>query len=249
MNLSNSLKMRRLFTLLLTALFGVTAFSQSVEEQKKKIASIKKSSNYIYAEVTTTSQQQAIDLATDMLHNNVNEWAAKKKKFAGSTKIVTTNTNYTIEQITMPRANMYRAFMYVKKSDIIPADNVEVRDTPVEVATAKESKPKEAKVTPISNSNRDYVVSQLLLIKNTGQLSAKLKELETTGKIIEYDNMKGLNEKNRNKAEYIMVVFNKEGNVEAILSEGENRVNLLTSAPDQLTNYKGRGAIGVKVRM
>jgi hypothetical protein len=61
--------------------------------------------------------------------------------------------------------------------------------------------------------------------------------------------MRGLNEKNRNKAEYIMVVFNKEGNVEAILSEGENRVNLLTSAPDQLTNYKGRGAIGVKVRM
>ncbi len=238
---------RRLLTLLLTALVGVAAFSQSVEEQKKKIASIKKSSNYIYAEVTTTSQQQAIDLATDMLHNNVNEWAAKKKKFAGSTKIVTKNTNYTVEQITMPRANMYRAFMYVKKSDIFPADNVEVRDTPVEVATAKETKPKEAKVTPISDSNRDFVVSQLLPIKNTGQLSAKLKELKTAGKIVEYDNLRGL--KDKNKTEYIMVVFNKEGNVEAILSEGENRVNLLTSAPDQLTNYKGRGAIGVKVKM
>lgn len=239
--------MRRLLTLLLTVLVGMAAFSQSVEEQKKKIASIKKSSNYIYAEVTTTSQQQAIDLATDMLHNNVNEWAAKKKKFAGSTKIVTKNTNYTVEQITMPRANMYRAFMYVKKSDIIPADNVEVRDTPVEVATARETKPKKAKVTPINDSNRDFVVSQLLPIKNTGQLSAKLKELKAAGKIAEYDNLRGL--KDKNKAEYIMVVFNKEGNVETILSEGENRVNLLTSAPDQLTNYKGRGAIGVKVKM
>ncbi|MBP1541111.1 MAG: hypothetical protein ILA25_02950 [Prevotella sp.] len=239
--------MKRTFILILTALVGITVFSQSVEEQKKKIAAIKKSSSYIYAEVTTTSQQQAIDLATDMLHNNVNEWAAKKKKFAGSSKIVTTNTNYSIEQITMPRANMYRAFMYVKKSDIIPADNVEVRDTPVEVSTAKDSKPKEAKVTPISNSNRDYVVSQLLPVKNTGQLSAKLKDLRASGKIVEYDNLRGL--KGKNMAEYIMVVFNKEGNVEAILSEGENRVNLLTSAPDQLTNYKGRGAIGVKVKM
>ena len=48
-------------------------------------------------------------------------------------------------------------------------------------------------------------------------------------------------------AEYIMVVFNKEGNVEAVLSEGENRINLSSGNPDQLTNYKGRGAIGVKV--
>lgn len=147
----------------------------------------------------------------------------------------------------MPRANMYRAFMYVKKSDIIPADNVVVRDTPVEVAAASDSKPKEAKVTPISDSNRDYVVSQLLPINNTGQLSAKLEELKTNDKIVEYANLKGL--KDKNKAEYIMVVFNKEGNIEAILSEGENRINLQTSAPDQLTNYKGRGAIGVKVKM
>ena len=233
--------------LLLTAFVVVAAFSQSVEEQKKKIASIKKSSDYIYAEVTTTDQQQAIDLATDLLHNNVNEWAAKKKAFAGSSKIITINTSYTIEQLTMPRANMYRAFMYVKKSDIIPADNVVVRDTPVEVAAASDSKPKEAKVTPISDSNRDYVVSQLLPINNTGQLSAKLEELKTNDKIVEYANLKGL--KDKNKAEYIMVVFNKEGNIEAILSEGENRINLQTSAPDQLTNYKGRGAIGVKVKM
>ena len=102
-------------------------------------------------------------------------------------------------------------------------------------------------MAPISNSNRDAVVGELLPIKNTGRLSAKLKELKANGKIVEYDNLRGL--KDKNKAEYIMVVFNREGNVEAILSEGENRINLLTSAPDQLTNYKGRGAIGVKVKM
>ena len=239
--------MKKILILLLLTLCSMTALSQTIEEQKKKIASIKKSNSYIYAEVTTTDQQQAIDLATDLLHKNVNEWAAKQKKFAGSNKIVTRNTNYTVEQITMPRANMYRAFMYVKKSDVIPADNVEVRNTPAEVAEANASKPKPATVAPISNNNRDAVVSELLPIKNTGRLSAKLKELKANGKIVEYDNLRGL--KDKNKAEYIMVVFNREGNVEAILSEGENRINLLTSAPDQLTNYKGRGAIGVKVKM
>lgn len=237
--------MRRTIILLLAILVGTTAFSQNVDDQKKKIASIKKSSSYIYAEVTTTDQQQAIDLAIDMLHKNINEWAAKEKKFAGSAKIITVNTNYDVEQITMPRANMFRAFMYVKKSDIIPADNVEVRDTPTEVASSKSTEPKAATITPISDSTRDAVVSELLTIKNTGQLSEKLKELKADGKVSEYDNLRGL--KNKNMAEYIMVVFNKEGNVEAVLSEGENRINLSSGNPDQLTNYKGRGAIGVKV--
>ena len=237
--------MRKTIILLLAILVGTTAFSQNVDDQKKKIASIKKSSSYIYAEVTTTDQQQAIDLAIDMLHKNINEWAAKEKKFAGSAKIITVNTNYDVEQITMPRANMFRAFMYVKKSDIIPADNVEVRDTPTEVASSKSTEPKAATITPISDSTRDAVVSELLTIKNTGQLSEKLKELKADGKVSEYDNLRGL--KNKNMAEYIMVVFNKEGNVEAVLSEGENRINLSSGNPDQLTNYKGRGAIGVKV--
>lgn len=236
--------MKKIQIFLLLALCSMTALSQTVEEQKKKIASIKKSSSYIYAEVTTTDQQQAIDLATDLLHQNVNEWAAKQKKFAGSAKIVTLNTNYAVDQITMPRANMFRAFMYVKKSDIIPAENVEVRQTPAEVV-AKAPKPKAATVSPIGNSIRDAVTSELLTIRNTGQLSTKLKELKADGKIVEYDNLRGL--KGKNMAEYIMVVFNKEGNIEAILSEGENRTNLSTGDIDQLTNYKGRGAIGVKV--
>lgn len=237
--------MRRTIILLLAILVGTTAFSQNVDDQKKIIASIKKSNSYIYAEVTTTDQQQAIDLATDILHKNINEWAAKEKKFAGSAKIITVNTNYDVEQITMPRANMFRAFMYIKKSDIIPANNVEVRDTPTEVTASNSTKPKAVTTTPISKSTRDAVVSDLLVIKNTGQLSAKLKELKTNGKVSEYDNLRGL--KDKNMAEYIMVVFNKEGNVEAVLSEGESRTNLSTGSLDQLSNYKGRGAIGVKV--
>lgn len=236
--------MKKIQILLLLTLCSMTALSQTIEEQKKKIASIKKSNSYIYAEVTTTDQQQAVDLATDLLHKNVNEWAAKQKKFAGSAKIVTLNTNYAVDQITMPRANMFRAFMYVKKSDIIPAENVEVRQTPAEVV-AKAPKPKAATVSPIGNSIRDAVTSELLTIRNTSQLSEKLKQLKANGKVQEYANLRGL--KGKNQAEYIMVIFNKEGNIEALLSEGENRTNLSTGKTDQLTNYKGRGAIGVKV--
>lgn len=237
--------MKKLLFLLIACVIGIAAFAQSIDDQKKKIASIKKSNSYIYAEVTTTDRQQAIDLATDMLNNNINEWAAKKKKFAGSNKIVTRNTNYSVEQITMPRANMYRAFLYVKKTDIIPADNVEVRTTPAEVANTN-NKAKASTSTYDNSTPRGRVINKLLTVQNTGQMSKVLKELKASGDITAYDNLKGL--QGKTLSEYIMVIFNKDGVVEAVLSEGENRTNLKTGQIDPMSNYKGRGAIGVKVK-
>ncbi len=219
--------------------------AQNMEEQKKQIANIKKSDAYIYAEVTTTDQQQAVDLATEMLHNNINEWVSKKKKFAGSNKVITRNKNFSIEKITMPRANMYRAFMYVKKTDIIPANNVEVMEKNKKTTPSVQQKLiKPAIVEPIK-TNRDIVIQSLLKVQNTGQLSTLLKDLKNSNKIREYNNLRGL--KDKNIAEYIMIVFNKNGIIEAILSEGAERKNLKTGATDLLANYKGCGAIGVKV--
>jgi hypothetical protein len=43
-------------------------------------------------------------------------------------------------------------------------------------------------------------------------------------------------------------VFSKEGKICAVLSQGPERINLKTKQPDQVTNYKGNGAIGVKIK-
>lgn len=231
--------MKKIMMVLVAAIVVMTVSAQSIEEQKKKIADIKKNSSYIYAEITTTDQQQAIDLATDMLNQNVNEWVTKQKKFAGANKIITINTNYTVEQITMPRANMFRAFMYIKKSDILPAENVEVKNAPTEIASAVPAKAVKTPVAPQS-----FVATELIKLENTGQLSEKLKELKASGKVSEYSNLRGL--QGKNLSEYMMVVFNKDGVIEAVLSEGDSRTNIKTGALDQLSNYKGRGAIGVK---
>lgn len=237
--------MKKLLTLLFAFLTMSVVPAQNMEEQKKQIANIKKSDAYIYAEVTTTDQQQAVDLATEMLHNNINEWVSKKKKFAGSNKVITRNKNFSIEKITMPRANMYRAFMYVKKTDIIPANNVEVMEKNKKTTPSVQQKLiKPAIVEPIK-TNRDIVIQSLLKVQNTGQLSTLLKDLKNSNKIREYNNLRGL--KDKNIAEYIMIVFNKNGIIEAILSEGAERKNLKTGATDLLANYKGCGAIGVKV--
>lgn len=118
---------------------------KTTDEKKKEINVIKKSADYIYAEATMADQQAAMDLAKEILYNNVNEWVAKQKKFAGLDKVVTANTNYTIEDVTLPRGNWFRAFMYVRKKDIIPVENATVSEVGNQ-GTAKTAKSVESSI-------------------------------------------------------------------------------------------------------
>lgn len=213
---------------------------KTTDEKKKEINVIKKNSDYIYAEATMADQQAAIDLAKEILYNNVNEWVAKQKKFAGSDKVVTANTNYTIEDVTLPRGNWFRAFMYVRKKDIIPVENATVSEV-VNQDTEQTAKPVEPNIPGLEDPQME---KQFLAVENTEQLSTLLKQLKTEGKIIEFNKYNSLNNPN----EYVVFVFSKEGKICAVLSQGPERINLKTKQPDQVTNYKGNGAIGVKIK-
>ena len=64
------MRIRNLFTacLLLPALAISAQTSSNVEEKKKEINSIKKNSQYIYAEATAATEQEAKDLAEELLY-------------------------------------------------------------------------------------------------------------------------------------------------------------------------------------
>ena len=221
----------------------LSAFSQqTVDEKKKEINSIKKNSDYIYAEATMADQQAAVDLAKEILYQNVNEWVAKQKKFANSSNVITVNTNYSVEDMTLPRGNWFRAFMYVKKSDIIPAGNVTVMSLPQSGPKVenKQVEPMEVKPTTLDEALK----SQLLECTNTGQLSTLLKNLKAEGKVVDYQKLNSIIHPN----DYIVVIFSKEGVIQAVLSDGVERTNLKTGLSDKIANYKGNGAIGIKVK-
>ena len=226
------------------ALFScIPTFSQkTIEEKKTEINAIKKSSDYIYAETTMPDQEAAINLATEILYQNVNEWVAKQKKFAGASKVITINTNYSIDNMTLPRGNWFRAFMYVKKTDIIPAGNVTVMKVVQKEPETVEVTPSDPEIKP--ESPEDIIKKQLLECENTGQMSTLLKNLKAEGKITDYQKLNTITSPN----EYIIAIFSKEGVIRAILSEGAERTNLKTGQPDQISNYKGNGAIGIKIK-
>lgn len=226
------------------ALFScIPTFSQkTIEEKKTEINAIKKSSDYIYAETTMPDQEAAINLATEILYQNVNEWVAKQKKFAGASKVITINTNYSIDNMTLPRGNWFRAFMYVKKTDIIPAGNVAVMKVVQKEPETVEVTPSDPEIKP--ESPEDIIKKQLQECENTGQMSTLLKNLKAEGKITDYQKLNTITSPN----EYIIAIFSKEGVIRAILSEGAERTNLKTGQPDQISNYKGNGAIGIKIK-
>lgn len=230
---------------LAVALFSCTSiFAQStVDEKKKEINAIKKNSDYIYAEATMADQQSAIDLAKEILYQNVNEWVAKQKKFAGASNVITVNTNYSVEDMTLPRGNWFRAFMYVKKSDIIPAGNVAVMKVVQKEPEAVEAAP--AEPVAKAESPEDIIKKQLLECQNIGQMSTLLKNLKAEGKIIDFQKLNAIT----SPEEYVIIIFSpRDSVIRAILSEGAERTNLKTGQPDQISNYKGNGAIGIKIK-
>lgn len=237
----------RIATYVVLMSVAVAAFAQDdVAQQKKEINAIKKSSDYIYGEATLESRQAAIDLAKDILHQNINQWVESQKKFAGANKVVTKNSNYSVEDVTLPRGSWYRAFMYVKKSDIIPVDNVEVMDAPVRGASQETARESGVAEVPSAESMglSEELLREFLKPANTGQLAVMLKEQKAKGTIQEYNKLSAIQAPDQ----YVMFVFSREGNIVAVLSAGVERRNLKTGKADSLDNYKGNGAIGVKIK-
>lgn len=261
----------------LTMAVGLPALAQQQQnaEEKKKINQIKKSNQYLYAEVTTEDKQKSIDLADEALDVEINKYVANEKKFRNATQYVARNTSSSWERITLKRGtNMYRAFVYVKKSDIFPADNVRSAKNPqtakvdnitfnspggtveaeratkpaqpakAEPAKAQSTAPKVASATTASTSRYDKVVERLKGLSKSSEIAPLVKRMKTEGLISDYNTYRSLPD----PSEYVLIVYNKEGAVEALLSDGIERTNLKTGAPDNVGNYKGRGAFGVKVK-
>ncbi|WP_143269889.1 hypothetical protein [Bacteroides sp. An269] len=226
--------------LVLQALTG--SYAQQTEEQKKEINKIKKSSLYLYAETTMPDKEEAMMTAIDMLKDEAQRWVSEKKKKQETDvdwEVVMTNVTQSYNKIELPRGNMYRAFAYVKKSDIITGKNVIVSDVEM-----PDSEVEEITEDPASQpAEQPEAIKRLLALKMYDEVPACVETLKKEGLITEYNRYASLS----NPDDYVLIIYNRAGEVEAILSEGAERINMRTLQADGVANYKGRGAIGVKL--
>lgn len=205
-------------TMLLTA-----AQAQSVEEQKNTIATVKRSSEYVYAEATCETADEAYKTAM----------ANFRKKAGGRISQPT--------RIQLTRGNMTRVFLYARRGAQTPAN---VKPAPTRAQeTAKEPVSTQGN-TPQSNNGRDAAIAELCSIQTLSELKTALNRMKAESKVASYASYSKL----ATPENFILVIYDAQGTVKAVLSEGRERTNLRTKVTDSIRNYKGMGAVGVKLK-
>ena len=225
-------------------MFGVMAqvCAQQADSKKNEISKIKKSSLYLYAETTMSDKEEAMETALQSLQMEVQNWVTEKKKRKEvASDLILTNIEQFTEALELPRGNMYRAFVYVKKSDVLVSKNTMITDMP---STSEDSKELRSSYEIISASKVEQPehIQRLLALKRYDEVKPCLDAMKSEGKVLEYARYAKLSR----PEDYVLIIYNQQAEVEAILSDGAERINLRTNLPDGVANYSGRGAIGVK---
>lgn len=285
------------FPLFFTSLCAV---GQEVTDVKTQINQIKKNtSDYIYAEITATTEPDAKMLAEDLLYEEINKWAATQQNLQASQKFLVNNKTSCITTLSTTRGNMFRCFMYIRKSDIQNANNADLventslksgRDVqtsttaqsdstsqtsaaaqadstsqtttpsvPIQSKAAAQSvveEPsiKEEKVVTQSRTQDvtetgsrslyPQVVKTLATLRTYSDMIAKAQAYKTLGEIVELVT----NKFPESIEQYYLVIYDKQGRVQALLTPGMQRVNVCTGNDDSEKNYHGCKAFAFKVK-
>lgn len=219
---------------------------QSADAQKKEIVRIKKSNSYIYYEVTAPTEADARTMAQSGLNAEIEAWAKTQKKLSASAAYLAKNVAGNMDEIAMPRGNMYRCFLYVKKSDVMGADNVQVVASGASAAAVSHPKieGEGSQPSPVQISVvYPEIVNQIAAIKAYDKLAQAITDAKAAGKIKDYARYAKL----VNPEACYLAVYNRSGEVVAVLTPGAERLNVATGQPDGVTNYTGCGAIGFEV--
>ncbi len=117
---------RKIFLLVFGLVVSITLCAQ--QSDSKKINSIKRNPSYLYAEATMDTEAEAFNTAKEALMAYIQEYIDSKKSLSNANNVIVKDIANRCEKMQMMRGDMYRVLVYVKKNDIIPADNSETID-------------------------------------------------------------------------------------------------------------------------
>lgn len=239
--------MNRMICTLLT--LGVAMASFAMDERLEKINTIKKSSDYLYGEATMMTQEEATSLAYDHLQKEVFSWAERDSI---QLKVNTLkDINSMTDTIMTRRAEMFRVFVYIEKSKLLPVvdtiDTIKVdtvvisKDSMLVTDKAKQVLHKKffGKEAKMKQRESDALL-RIKNAKNFFELKKIMQPLKEKGDIIDY----GKYATAKQPELCYLIIYDPAGNICALLGKGEEeRPNLKTGKKDTIRNYRGCGAI------
>ena len=247
--------MKRLFIgILLAICLPLSCFAQTAADVAKSINKVKRDTMYIYAESTTKDLSEAYANARAILEMKVGEWVRGQHPDEGI-EVCIVKAKEHFMQLDTRRGELYRAFVYVRKSDIMPvADKSEV--TVLEVSPVKrpdsiepapaiivtEENPVEADAPALELTSEEKQMKQ---VRSFYDVEPYIKGLKSKGKLVNYGKYATMPE----GEDCHLFVYDKQGNISALLRKtGSAQYNLNTLKEDNVKNYKNCGAIWFQLK-
>ena len=243
---------RLLFSLLLSAV-AFPLFAQSdAASAVKQINAIKKDATYLYAEATTATWDDAYSNARALMETTIEDWVRQSYPNENIQGCIAKAGQSTL-QIKTRRGNLYRAFLYVKKSEIVTfADAKDMIVVPVQQSTVTEQpQPEEPKAgnpvvveQPSELAKAEYEPSakekRFLAITDFSDIQPFIKGSEGIKSYGKY-------KKNPVSGDFYMFVFNPQGNIVAHLWSRQSKfADVSTGREADINDYKGCGGIWFK---
>ena len=248
--------MKRLVFLLSFIIFHLSfSIAQTAADVTKNINKVKRDTMCIYAEATMKDLNEAYNGARAILEMKVGDWVRQQHPDEGIELCIVKAKEHFI-QLETRRGDFYRAFVYVRKCDIMPvADKSEV--TVFEVSPVAQPNQSEAAPAIIVSEDAPIEKNESPVLELTSD-EKQMKQVRSFYEVEPY--IKGLKSKDKLKAygkyatmptdeDCHLFVYDKQGNISALLRRsGDKQYNLNTLKEDNVKNYKNCGAIWFQLK-
>lgn len=256
-----------LYILIMCLLCGVSYAQSDTENALRDINKIKREPDaYFYAEATSQTWEEALDNAKTLLSAQLEAWAKQEKEPIDG---YIARANDHLFQIKAMRGQLYRAFVYVKRTDMIPySSNQEIMVIPVSSDSSPtiELFPKQSEVKPLTQDmvDTDIVMKEkkadsdlplgslykeyrlsaeeerMIQVTTFAEVNTYISSLQSNNKVLRYGKFIDMPQ----DKDCYLFIYNREGQIPAYLHKtNEGYFNLKTKQPDSISNYKGCGAI------
>lgn len=237
--------------------------AQQVNMQIREVQ--KNPSIYLFAESTAETWATALDNAKFLLEVEVENFAKEQGQQDSVSGYITKAKNHILELKAM-RGQRFRAFVYLKKSDLLPYgadDHVMViptkQETMVSSYTPEQSLPKQETVVTYTPAQDSPSQENVVVVYTPAQSTIELTDIETQMLDITSNNIGPFVKRLKSEGKIstfgtfrdmpancncVLFVYDRNQQLVACLRKtGEQYINLRTKQIDNITNYKGCGAI------
>lgn len=221
----------------------IAALPIMANDRVADINAIKKSPDFLSAEATMKTADEAAIVARDLLRDEIIRWTTEELK-SPIDSVEAQRFSEKADTMTTQRVDMMRVLVYIDKASVeepIPtlasepeaaSDHTLLSDSARQIILQRFA-PKKAVLS-------QGVIRKMMRARNFFELKDVMEPLKKSGEIIDY----GKYATAKNPALCYLIVYDPAGNLVAWLGKGdEKRKNLKTGKSESIRDYRGCGAI------